>query len=225
MLLAPANTARLSFIDSLLIEGTNGFAGSLGHLSIDKKVVDDLNADSLAGLPPINYDGAVCSCGKKHHLQAFASVPGILRRLEKSHYRVPVDGPSQARLLTQAREGRVSDAVPVRAGVDVGRLVGHAMAGPILLLDPSTVTITGPLAGDPVIKGVQGVRSVWGSTIDDSVKIGTDQSDIGDFIGVKGAALAVIRRVVFRDFLDHGLLPLRDALNVTSEDVRRLRGT
>ena len=84
----------------------------------------------------------------------------------------------------------------------VGRLLGYALAGPILLLDPSTITVTGPLASEHLVRGIGLVRNAWASAVNDSVKIDIDRSGIDDYIGVQGAALAVIRQKVYRDFLD-----------------------
>jgi len=222
ILLAPAAKNRMSFIDSRLIEGTSGFAGSLGHVRVEKRVIEDINKDLVKGLARLDYDGLRCSCGKHHHLQAFVSVPGVLARVEASDYDMPNDNQSRARLLAEVRDGRATDAVPVHAGLDVGRILGQALAGPVLLLDPSTITISGPLAGKPVVNGIVSERGVWGSAVADSVEVGVADSPAGDFIGVKGAALAVIRRVVYRDFLDEGKTALPASFAVRESDVSDL---
>ncbi len=202
MLLAPATPNRLSFIDSKLIEGSKGLAGELGHLHLDKRVIDDVNAEAPAGLASIDYQASECSCGRKHHLEAFASVRALVRRLEASEFSVPEDGPAQEALLRSARDGLVDDPVALGAGTAVGRVLGYALAGPILLLDPSTITVTGPLASEHLVRGIGLVRNAWASAVNDSVKIDIDRSGIEDYIGVQGAALAVIRQKVYRDFLD-----------------------
>jgi ROK family len=222
ILLAPAAKNRMCFIDSKLIEGTSGFAGSLGHLRIEKRVIEDINSDRVAGLGRLDYDRLRCSCGKHHHLQAFVSVPGVLARLEGSDYEMPTDSQSRARLLAEVRDGRATDAIPVHAGLDVGRILGQALAGPVLLLDPSTITISGPLAGKPVVNGIERERGVWGSTVADSVKVELANSDAGDFIGVRGAALAVIRRVVYREFVDEAKTAVPASFALTESDVADL---
>jgi predicted NBD/HSP70 family sugar kinase len=146
MLMAPPSRRRLSFIDSKLIEGTNGLAGELGHLHVDKKTIEAINENPTNGLAPIEYERWRCSCGRKHHLEAFASAPALVRRLEASGFDIPSDGPSQERLLSRARQGLVEDPLPLGAGTDIGRILGHSLAGPILLLNPSRITLTGPLA-------------------------------------------------------------------------------
>jgi predicted NBD/HSP70 family sugar kinase len=222
ILLAPPAKNRMCFIDSKLIEGTSGFAGSLGHLRVEKRVIEEINKDPVKGLGRVDYDGLLCSCGKHHHLQAFVSVPGVLARLQASDYEMPNDNQSRARLLAEVRDGRATDAVPVHAGLDVGRILGQALAGPVLLLDPSTITISGPLAGKPVVNGIVRERGVWGSTVADSVEVGLAESPAGDFIGVKGAALAAIRRVVYREFLDEGKTDVPASFAVRESDVANL---
>ena len=185
ILLAPPNSRRLSFIDSKLIEGTKGYAGELGHLCIDKRAIDEINAGSPEALAPIDYDRWRCSCGRQHHLEAFASVPGLIKRLQASKLAVPDDGQAQERMLRRAREGRLGDALLLEAGTDVGRILGHALAGPILMLDPYKITVTGPLASEHLVKGITRTGGAWASVIDDSVKIDVDRSGAGDYIGVK----------------------------------------
>ena len=202
MLMAPPDQQRLSFIDSKLIEGTKGFAGEIGHLHLDKRVIDKVNKDQLAGLARIDYERWTCSCGRRHHLEAFASAPGLMRRLRASDVDIPEDGAGQERLVERGREGRIDHPLQLRAGTDIGRIIGHALAGPILMLDPSKITVTGPLASETLVRGIEREGNEWASVIDDSVHIDVDRSGAGEYIGVRGAALALVRQLVYRNFLD-----------------------
>jgi predicted NBD/HSP70 family sugar kinase len=222
MLTAPARGARLSFIDYKLIEGTNGFAGEIGHLSVDKQTIDDVNKDIAAKLKPVPYNSWECSCGRKNHLESFVSIPALLRRLSASGYKVPSEGRERESRVAAARIGQLDDSRPINAGRDIGRILGHALAGPILVLDPTRITLTGPLASDNLVKGVLNVSGSWASVLDDSVDVDLDESGAGDYIGVRGAALAVIRRLVYRGVLDERKPALPKALQITASDVASL---
>lgn len=225
ILLAPPHAHRLSFIDSSLIEGTKGLAGELGHLPIDRETIRDVNENPVEGLAKIEYDKGKCSCGNEHHLESFASAPALLRRLQRSGIKVPQDGPSQERLLERAREGELDDPLMLRAGTDIGRIIGRSLAGPVLLLNPSSITLTGPLAGPHLVNGVVRSGDAWISVMEDSVPVGLDDTSAGDYIGVKGAALAVIRQLVYRDFLDKRVGEAPAMFRVSSENVESLRGS
>lgn len=227
ILLAPPQRNRLSFIDSRLIEGTNGLAGELGHLRIDKRVIEEINESASENLAALDYERWRCSCGHKHHLEAFAGTAALVRRLRASSFEIPSDGTSQESLLQRARAGLVGDVVAHTAGIDVGRLVGHALAAPVLLLNPYSITVTGPLASDYVVKGMRRVEDAWASDMDVSARIGLDESEAGDYIGVRGAALAVIRRLVYRGFLDdrQGHLPATFPLQRDAVERLAERGT
>jgi predicted NBD/HSP70 family sugar kinase len=223
MLLAPPHAQRLSFIDSKLIEGTKGLAGELGHLHVDRQTIVDINKNPVEGLAAIDYEKGKCSCGNKHHLESFASAPALLRRLEASRLSVPQDGPSQERLLVRAREGQLDDPLVLRAGTDIGRILGRALAGPVLLLNPSGITLTGPLASTHLVSGVVRAGDAWVGVMEDSVKVGLDETSSGDYIGVKGAGLALIRQLVYRDFLDKRVGNTPATFRLSVEDVDRLR--
>ena len=208
VILAPRCQRRLSFIDSRLVEGTNGLAGELGHLPIGRRLITDLNAanphDELA---PISYDEWSCSCGRKHHLEAFASGAALVRRLQASGYDIPMERRTQQSMLRSSL-GAEADDIYVQALRDIGRILGRAMTGPILMLDPYSITFTGSLATEHLIEGVRRERDQWGNAIIDSVRLEQCGGLPGRFICARGAALAIIRRYVYREFMDgKALLP------------------
>jgi predicted NBD/HSP70 family sugar kinase len=98
----------------------NGLAGELGHLHVDEKTIDEIDDGSTNGLAPIEYERWRCSCGRKHHLEAFASAPALVGRLEASAFGVPGDGPSQERLLSRARQGLVEDPLRSEQALTLG---------------------------------------------------------------------------------------------------------
>jgi len=200
--LAPHDRARLSFIDSRLIEGANGFAGELGHLTVDRRIIDEINeAGKLTRLAPLPYDDWLCSCTRQHHLEVFASGTTVERRLQASGVSIPAQGAERAEVIRSALEGDPDERL-VNAVRDAGRVLGRALAGPILMLDPHRITITGSLANDQLVDGIQRERDAWENAISDSVEVLCHGGELGAFAGVRGAALAIVRRHVYRGFLD-----------------------
>jgi predicted NBD/HSP70 family sugar kinase len=220
ILLAPHNQRRLSFIDSLLVEGTNGLAGELGHLAIGRRLIEDINAASHDDLAPMSYDDWTCVCGAHHHLQAFASGAAVVKRLQASGYAIPRDDRGSASVLREFLEGNPDD-LQIHAMRDAGRILGRALAGPILMLDPYSISVTGSLASEHLVDGIRRERDMWAHAIKDTVKVSHREGPLSEFIGVRGAALAVMRGAVYRRFFDR-----RSALPETfpfrSSDLRKL---
>jgi predicted NBD/HSP70 family sugar kinase len=202
IILAPRCRRRLSFIDAQLIEGTNGLAGELGHLPIGRRLITDINdANPYEELKPISYDEWSCSCGRRHHLEAFASGAALVRRLQASGYEIPMERRTQQSMLRSSLWTE-ADEVYVQALRDIGRILGRAMTGPILMLDPYSITFTGSLATEHLIEGIRRERDQWGNVIVDSVRLEQCGGLPGRFICARGAALAIIRRYVYREFMD-----------------------
>lgn len=83
-------------------------------------------------------------------------------------------------MLRAALEGEPDD-VQIAAVTDVGRLIGRALAGPILMLDPYRITITGSLATSYLVDGVSRERDMWANAIKDSVKVEPREGRSGRF--------------------------------------------
>jgi hypothetical protein len=92
------------------------------------------------------------------------------------------------------------------------------------MLDPKSITVTGSLAGREVVDGVRRVRDSWASVIDDSVEIESWGGERGGWAAVRGAGLAVLRRTVYRNFLDKGL-DFPDVFAVSASDIAELHKT
>ena len=198
VLAAPHTERRLSFIDSTLIAGADGFAGELGHAPIDKAIITERNDNRPAGLVKFDYDKAQCSCGKgRHHLEAFAGGDALLARLKASGLNVPGDAQGGARLAQAIFEGQVSSDHE-HALTDVGRILGRALATPVVMLDPHSITLTGSLAYEKLRRGVELERAVWGSAIGDHLRVMRLPEDENLEAGVRGAGLAMLRNFVYR---------------------------
>jgi predicted NBD/HSP70 family sugar kinase len=214
--------ALTSFIEARLIEGTGGLAGELGHLPVGRRLIKDVSEASKGhGLKAMDYDGWICSCGKEHHLEAFASGDALLRRLNASGYDIPDASESHEELLRAIAEDDL-DPEQRRALLDVGRIVGRALAGPVLMLDPYSITVSGSLAHKAVVDGIGREREMWESAIDDSVLIEAQGGEAGAVAALRGAALAVLRRKIYREFLN-GKQEEPETLEVTPEHVAKLQ--
>lgn len=198
ILASPHTERRLSFIDSKLIAGTNGFAGELGHVPIGKPIITERNKECPTGLVKLNYERAECSCGPgRHHLEAFASADALLRRLEASGLEIPHGFRSRRSLVRTTFDGELSQN-HVHALTDVGRILGRALANPILMLDPYSITLTGSLALEDVKQGVLLERGTWRSAIGDHVRVSYIDGEDNLYAGVRGAALAMMRNRLYR---------------------------
>lgn len=76
---------------------------------------------------------------------------------------------------------------------DLGRLIGHSLAAPVLLLDPHLLKPTGSLGVRPVARGIEAERDTWRHVFGDALRIELVEAPDRSFIGVRGAALAVHR--------------------------------
>jgi hypothetical protein len=193
--------APLAFLRSRLIVGTKGFAGELGHLPMSASVIRSVNEHRPRGLVAIkNWK---CSCGQDDHLEGLASARALLRRLRASKYPVEADGSIGAQITRLA-----PDEALVRARHDIGRLLGRALASPILMLDPARITITGYLAHEDVVKGIEQEHHRWDAAVSSSVKIAFLEGDANVLVERRGAALAMFRRKLYRNMYklcDHDL--------------------
>lgn len=203
VLVAPHTPDRLSFIDSKLIVGTKGFAGELGHSPVGREVIAARNKANpfKEELARLDYDGAECSCGGRHHLEAFAGGKALIGRLRESGYAGSggeVDAGGSALHTELASE---PDEIESHALNDVGRIIGSALANPILMLNPHSITLSGSLALEDVCRGIHAERESWRSAIDDSVEVDYLRDPNRAFVGVRGAALVIIRRSVYRFYL------------------------
>jgi len=185
----------LAFIKSRLVVGTNGFAGELGHLPISTSIRESINADRPRRLAEIS--DWWCSCQQRGHLEGLASVRALMQRLRQSSgYEIEVDAPMGPQ-ITKLLEN--PDEVLGRALHDVGRLIGGALASPILMLDPASITLSGYLALDSVVDGVRREQHTWSTGVSNSVTIDRLDGTANELVEVRGAALAMFRRQLYRD--------------------------
>jgi hypothetical protein len=86
-----------------------------------------------------------------------------------------------------------------RALEDAGRLVGHAAASGVLMLAPSSITLTGSAACAPVKAGfIKGLSERGAFFREDHIEISCLRGQANRFCAARGAALAVFRALIYR---------------------------
>ena len=205
VVIAPYDSTRSAFLNSYLIEGASGYAGELGHFRVHASDVTAINDRRAPGLAPLDETWE-CSCGEPMHLEALASATALVKRvlaskdLDLEMLGVNPGGTSSSYSVLYETLERQHNSTLRSALQDAGRLIGGALAGPILMTNPRVITLSGALAVEPVKEGIEDQRPVWKSTLgpQPSIKLldGLDKK----FAGVRGASLAAFRGQVFRNF-------------------------
>lgn len=214
----PHKTSRLAFVDSRLIAGSNGLAGELGHLPISGSVVANINAERGAlGAISSKWE---CSCGRNGHLESMTGARALMRRLKATDYTFDEHaaiGPQIDKLFQDPASAASAttpapNAILTRSLEDTGRLLGRALASPILMLNPEKIVLAGYLARPEVVRGINMEESMWSTGVTNSVTVeyisGTRNGfDDNDYADVRGAALAVFRRRFYRHIDTHAADP------------------
>lgn len=192
----PDAPSRSAFLDTGLIVGGDGLAGEIGHLPIDRGVIAAVNRGAPRGLRPLEPD-APCPCGGRSHLEAYVGASAFARRMSESGFRDVYDDEGRASpfVTTMFREG--PDEIQKGALRQAGRLLGHALAGPILMLNPQRVALTGALAGGNVREGLESERELW-KGLGGTIRLSHVSGEARVYAGVRGAALAVMRAALWR---------------------------
>jgi len=111
-------------VDGRLLRGGRGFAGELGHVSLDPT-------------------GPVCPCGRRGCLEALAGIPALIRRaLPDTAEDGPITdfAPEVDRIRARARRG---DPAVLAALAETGRHLGHGVALLANLVNPEVVLLGG----------------------------------------------------------------------------------
>jgi predicted NBD/HSP70 family sugar kinase len=170
-------------VDGRLVRGWAGFAGELGHVTVDPA-------------------GAPCRCGKRGCVETVASVPAVLARCRAMG--VPVDGIPQL-------EEAIRESHPVVTEVlrDAGAALGRILGAAAMTLNPRELVIGGELAQvapiliDQVTATVRHELS-WQSEAAPTVRV----ARLGDEAGALGAVVALFRESpLLANYPEHATVP------------------
>lgn len=217
---------RSAFLETRLIEGENGFAGELGHLPIQEDVIRDVERPPTNGLSPISRADCVCGRGKRDPcLQTVASATAFSIRMRASGIGVEplLEGRQRHSIsMMHSAMASINDQRQIRAQRDIGRLIGRVLASPVLLLNPSSITLAGSMAVDHVKSGIEDERSRWQHIQSNDLPLHLLTGRDNRFSVARGAAIAAFRGRLYRQFekLDTPDRPLPSlTLKVSSEDI------
>lgn len=116
-----------------LIYGHDGFAGELGHITVD-------------------YNGRDCGCGRKGCLETYTSATGIVRTVyellaKRTHVselrKIPFTELTSARITEEAHKG---DPIAIEAFEYTGMLLGRKLADTVAHTSPEAIFLFGGLA-------------------------------------------------------------------------------
>jgi predicted NBD/HSP70 family sugar kinase len=200
------------FPNSILLGGRDLHAGEIGHIRIGDGQIDSLNKAcerDRMDLDPIA--AGRCSCAPREesteikHLQAYAGAEALAKRLR-------LGDPDAAAL--EALHERALDPRETRVLEDMGKLVAHALRGPIAVLDPAEIVITGSLALETVKKTIEEYlqdNEVFSAAPEVTRLDGNENR----YVRARGAALVVVRRRLYR--------ALPELVGEAKAEVRRAR--
>jgi glucokinase len=159
--------------------GSTGFAGELGHMTID-------------------VDGVECVCGNVGCLETLASGPNIVRRAQQRLYRDRTSSLSRL-IIPRDREMSSDDIVQAALSGDelsqvvferTGKYLGIAIGGLINLLNPELVVFGGSVmkVGDILLKPIinETRRRAFAPSFEDCRIVA---AQLGQWAGVIGAAM------------------------------------
>lgn len=108
------------YLGGNLYRGANGYAGEVGHMTL---------------VP----DGLPCGCGKRGCLEAYASIPSILARLEER-------GVVLNDVWEIAAQASLAQPDVLAVLAEAGRYLGYAVANLLNVINPRLVVLGGSLA-------------------------------------------------------------------------------
>ncbi len=196
---------------------------------MSKALVDRLNDRVATELARLDLNRA-CRCGEKMHLEAVASAEALVHRVRETARSGRSDLPWPEK--EDERKGSIMHGVIplydqplVRDAMRViGGLVGHALAGAVLMTDPSAITVAGPLAHDEVRTGMADeLNARLGSRID----VRLLEGDQNRFAVPRGAALSLFRDRVYQrlgELVPPGVSRTELTTPITAAQLGKIRG-
>ena len=223
-----SNTPRSAFLETRLVEGASGYAGELGQLPVDPRIVEDIQSPLTPGLERMPQ--LVCACGRKGDpcLETLASATAFAERMRLS--RVGVEGllegdERHATSATLRAMQNVGDERQKRAQRDIGKLLGRSLASPVLMLNPSSITIAGSMAVAGVEAGMEDERWRWRHAHSDDLPLHFLEGRANRYSSSRGAAIPALRGRVIGGSTTSTRPRNRSAISLSSGAVTRwLRG-
>jgi len=163
------------------VHGASGLAGELGHIKVS-------GATTL------------CSCGGIGCLDAVASGSALVKQLAASGF----DVAHVSDVTRLAQQGQPEAVLAVR---DAGRRIGEALSSVVNLLNPAVIATWGYLteAETPLFAGMR--ESLYQTALPgSSERLSLVRASLGDFAGVRGAAMRVIDELLEPAAVDRMIL-------------------
>lgn len=115
------------YVNGALLEGSDGSASEFGHMLW-------------------HHDGALCRCGRRGCIEAYAADFGIYRTANKELEGVsPADiAPADEDMHRLAAAARNDDNTARTAFNQAGKAIGDGLSDLVLLINPRTILLTGP---------------------------------------------------------------------------------
>lgn len=165
-------------LDGKIVPGSFGAAGEVGHLTMNKN------------------ETYACGCGKKGHLEQYASATGIVRKAQELLDQT--DTPSMLRDVPYMSSREVFDCAKQGDGLSleivdfVGDVLGTACASISAVIDPEIYVIGGGVskAGDILIDTIQKHFTAYAFHASENAKFAL--ASLGNDAGMYGAVKQVI---------------------------------
>lgn len=168
--------------DGHLVRGENGSAGEIQHIKV--RTDDAPLHNNWDGLKDLG-DLPACRCESRECIGRFASGAALVEQL--SHFAPRGDTPTSRGREIEGKDGHGAIAAVFNRA---GRLLGQAMIGPILALDPEKVVVSAFPRNDQILVGMQS-RLTGGRVKPQNVVLGTPERDTT----AAGAAQLVIEEI------------------------------
>lgn len=148
-----------------VFRGAKGVGAELGHMSI-------------------KYDGIRCNCGGIGCIEAYASGPALMRRLQEKGRSVKT--PEEIQLYAEG-----GDRVVLETIEEIGILLGYAMVSFINIFNPDIILLSGGVSnlGDLLINPIRKIVDTYALPGGRDVKI--TRAALGEQAGVVGASALV----------------------------------
>lgn len=188
-------------MDGAVLVGSRGVIGELGHATYDKAMLPN---ETLA-------DHAVpCSCRRgTEHLECIVSIRALLERFFRN------EPGSYQQLIDDHLAGKIYDGEITAALEEIGIILGRAVRGTAVMLDPDRIVLASLPLSDDMRNGMSGelsARGLYG--LAERVVHGTPDDDDGISILLKGAGRCAIERFIFPEIRKRLKIPAREPAKI-----------